>query len=137
MKKSKELVEINNGLVATINNIEENLDNVREQVSEYYKKIKKEFAKILIEQKYELLLKISEDEQLDIEILKKKYLKPKELANLSLPELINNNIDSEELLDRIEYKDQVYYYENKEKGKVYDSEYIEVGIFKHNTINLN
>ena len=26
---------------------------------------------------------------------------------------------------------------DKEKGKVYDSEYIEVGIFKHNTINLN
>jgi hypothetical protein len=135
MKKSKEIVEINNELFTTLNNIEENLDNVRDQVSEYYKKIKKEFTKILIEQKYELLLKISEEEKLDIEILKKKYLKPKELAILPMPE-INNNIDSEELLDRIEYENKIYYYENKDKGKVFDSEYKEVGIFKHNTINF-
>jgi hypothetical protein len=137
MKKSKEISEINNELFTSLENVEENLNIVRDQISEYYKKIKKEYSKILIEEKYELLNKIAEGEKIDINILKSKYLKPKELLNLN--ESLNKieNIDSEELLDRLEVNGIIYYYENKEKGKVYDTEYKEVGIYKNKSIILN
>ena len=137
MKKSKEISEINNELFTSLENVEENLNIVRDQISEYYKKIKKEYSKILIEEKYELLNKIAEGEKIDINILKSKYLKPKELLNLN--ESLNKieNIDSEELLDRLEVNEIIYYYENKEKGKVYDTEYKEVGIYKNKSIILN
>ena len=137
MKKSKEISEINNELFTSLENVEENLNIVRDQISECYKKIKKEYSKILIEEKYELLNKIAEGEKIDINILKSKYLKPKELLNLN--ESLNKieNIDSEELLDRLEVNGIIYYYENKEKGKVYDTEYKEVGIYKNKSIILN
>jgi hypothetical protein len=137
MKKSKEISEINNELFTSLENVEENLNIIRDQISEYYKKIKKEYSKILIEEKYELLNKIAEGEKIDINILKSKYLKPKELLNLN--ESLNKieNIDSEELLDRLEVNGIIYYYENKEKGKVYDTEYKEVGIYKNKSIILN
>jgi hypothetical protein len=137
MKKSKEISEINNGLFTSLEIVEENLNIVRDQISEYYKKIKKEYSKILIEEKHELLNKIAEGEKIDINILKSKYLKPKELLNLN--ESLNKieNIDSEELLDRLEVNGIIYYYENKEKGKVYDTEYKEVGIYKNKSIILN
>jgi hypothetical protein len=137
MKKSKEISEINNELFTSLENVEENLNIVRDQISEYYKKIKKEYSKILIEEKYELLNKIAEGEKIDINILKSKYLKPKELLNIN--ESLNKieNIDSEELLDRLEVNGIIYYYENKEKGKVYDTEYKEVGIYKNKSIILN
>ncbi len=138
MKKSKEINDINIDLFSTLDKVDDNLNEVRGKIGEYYKKIKKEFTKILIEEKYELLLKISECEKLDINMLKTKYLKPKEILSLTI-ELENktNNTDSEELLDRIEHNGIIYYFENKEKGLVYDSDYKEVGIFKNKTIILN
>ena len=136
MKKSKEINTINMELFSSITKVEENLENITNQVSEYYKKIKKEFNKVLIEEKYQLLQKIAEGEDIDINILKSKYLKAKELLNLN-ENTINVENDSEELLDRIENNGTVYYFENKEKGKVYDSNYNEVGIFKNKSIVLN
>lgn len=137
MKKSKEINDINNEIFSAINMVEENMENITVLVSEYYKKIKKEFSKILLEEKYELLHKIAEGEDIDINILKSKYLKAKELLNLNENTTTNEIVDSEELLDRIENNGKVYYYENKEKGKVYDSNYSEVGVFKNKTIILN
>ena len=90
----------------------------------------------LLEEKCNLLNEIAKGENIDINILKSKYLKSKDLMNL------NENIDktkdySEELLDRIEHNGIVYYYENKEKGKVFDVNYNEVGLFKNRSIILN
>jgi hypothetical protein len=136
MKKSKEINTINMELFASITKVEENLEGISNQISEYYKKIKKEFNKVLIEEKYQLLQKIAEGEDIDINILKSKYLKAKELLNLNENTVSLEN-DSEELLDRIENNGTVYYFENKEKGKVYDSNYNEVGIFKNKSIVLN
>jgi len=136
MKKSKEINTINMELFASITKVEENLEGISNQISEYYKKIKKEFNKVLIEEKYQLLQKIAEGEDIDINILKSKYLKAKELLNLNENTVSLEN-DSEELLDRIENNGIIYYFENKEKGKVYDSNYNEVGIFKNKSIVLN
>lgn len=138
MKKTKELNDINLELFSSIDNIEENVTNLRVHIADYYKKIKKEFTKLLIEEKYELLVNIAENENLDINVLKTKYLKSKEIVNLkSDTQTKTNTNDSEELLDRIDHNGKIYYFENKEKGLVYDSDYKEVGIFKNKTIILN
>ncbi len=137
MKKSKEINELNVVLFNSLDSVEENLNVLREQIGDYYKKIKKEYSKILIEEKYELLQKIAEGEKLDINMLKTKYLKPKELMNLTESLNKTETNDSEELLDRIEHNGNIYYFENKEKGLVFDSDYKEVGVFKNKTIILN
>lgn len=137
MKKSKEIHDMNLELFTSLENVEEQLNVVRDNITEYYKKIKKEFTKIMIEEKYELLTKIAEGEKLDINMLKTKYLKPKELLNLTETTNKNEDTNSEELLDRIEHNGKVYYFENKEKGLVYDAEYKEVGVFKNKTIILS
>jgi hypothetical protein len=60
MKKSKEIIEINNDLFSTLNKFQENIETITTQVNEYYKKIKKEYSKILLEEKFALLNKIAE-----------------------------------------------------------------------------
>jgi hypothetical protein len=137
MKKSKEINDINLELFSSINTIDENLETLTKQLSEYYKKIKKEFSKILLEEKYALLNKIAEGENIDINILKSKYLKSKDLIILNENTEKANEVYSEELLDRIEYNGIIYYYENKEKGKVFDSNNNEVGLFKNRSIILS
>jgi YHS domain-containing protein len=137
MKKSKEITDKNLEIFTSINKMEENLETFTIQVSEYYKKIKKEFSKILLEEKCALLIKISEGENIDIDVLKSKYLKSKDIISLNENNDKYNEINSEELLDRIEYNGKVYYYENKEKGKVFDSNYNEVGLFKNKSIILS
>jgi hypothetical protein len=133
MKKSKEITDIKLEIFSSISKMEENMETFSTQVSEYYKKIKKEFSKILLEEKCALLNKISEGENIDINILKSKYLKSKDIISLNE----GNETNSEELLDRIEHNGQVFYYENKEKGKVFDSNYNEVGQFKNRSIILS
>ena len=136
MKKSKEIIDINNDIFSTISTVEENMETLSKQLVDYYKKIKKEFSKILLEEKYALLNKIAEGENIDINLLKSKYLKTKDLITLN-ESIKTTEVCSEELLDRMEHKGIIYYYENKEKGKVFDANYNEVGVFKNRSIILS
>lgn len=129
MKKSKEIVALDNELLKQI-------ETLNDSIQLYQKKIKKESSMIIIEEKIKLLQKISENEKIDLNYLKSKYLKSKELQNLNNVTVTNNN-NSEELLDKVEVNGIIYYYENKEKGKVFNSDYNEVGVFKSNSIILN
>ena len=124
MKKSKEIKALDIELLTQLENI-----------NEIVGKIKKECSIRITEEKIKLIDKIALSENLDATYLKSKFLKSKELLNnnISLPV----NTDSEELLDKVEINNIIYYYENKEKGKVYNTDYIEVGVFKVNTIILN
>ena len=83
MKKSKEITDINLEIFSSISKMEENIETFTTHVSEYYKKIKKEFSKILLEEKCALLNKIAEGEDLDIDVLKSKYLKSKDIITLN------------------------------------------------------
>ncbi len=130
MKKSKEIIALDNELLKQI-------ETLNETIQIYQKKIKKESSIIIIEEKIKLLQKISENEHLDLNYLKSKYLKSKELINFNNLLVSNTNTDSEELLDKVEINGVIYYYENKEKGKVFNSDYNEVGVFKANSIILN
>jgi len=130
MKKSKEIIALDDELL-------KQMENLNDLIISYQKKIKKEASIIIIEEKIKLLQKIADNENLDLNYLKSKYLKSKELINLNNSLVLNTNTDSEELLDKVEINGITYYYENKEKGKVYSEEYTEVGTFKNNTIILN
>lgn len=130
MKKSKEIVLFKNELML-------NLENIDLIIDAYIKKIKKEYTDIVLSEKLKLLIKIAEDEKLDLDAMKFKYLKNKELNSCN--EVIKNtNTDElEDLLDKIELDNKVYYYDAKEKGKVYDENYKEVGYYKNSNVILN
>jgi len=129
MKKSKELNSFHNELLMQFESIEL-------LINDYKKRIKKEYQQLLIDEKNKLLLKVAEGEKLNINDLKKKYLKSKEITltdeiKIQIPE------ENEELLDKIIIDGNIYYFENKEKGKVFDKTNNEVGIFKSGSIILN
>ena len=129
MKKSKELLLFQTELQA-------NIQNIDLLVSQYLKKIKKEFAQIIIEEKNKLLLKIAEGENIDINSLKSKYLKSKELTFDETPNE-NNTEEIEQLLEKIIIDGKTFYYENKEKGKVFDDKTNEIGIYKNSSITFH
>lgn len=131
MKKSAEVNELNNEINMSINKLNDEVCNISNQFNEYYKKIKKEMNKIIAEEKIGLLIKIAKDENMDINILKSKYLKPKELSILNKNTINTDATLNVELLDRIEYNDTIYYHY---QGKIFDSDNKEVGTFIDNSI---
>ena len=128
MKKSKELNKFHDELLLQF-------DNINILMAEYKKKIKKEYQQLLIEEKNKLLLKIAEGEKLNINDLKNKYLKVKEITPIETQ--VPSTEENEDLLDKIVIEGDIYYYENKEKGKVFDINNIEVGTYKSGSILLN
>ena len=130
MKKSKELQAFHAELLL-------NMENIDLIIDKYIKKIKKEYSQILIDEKKKLLQKISEGEKIDINVLKSKYLKAKELSNYDSTKTVILSENMEDLLDTIEIDDVTYYYESKEKGKVFNSDNEEVGIIKNNNVVFN
>ena len=128
MKKSKELNKFHDELLLQF-------DNINISITEYKKKIKKEYQQLLIEEKNKLLLKIAEGEKLNINDLKNKYLKVKEITPIETQ--VPSTEENEDLLDKIVLEGDIYYYENKEKGKVFDINNIEVGTYKSGSILLN
>ena len=128
MKKSKELNKFHDELLLQF-------DNINISITEYKKKIKKEYQQLLIEEKNKLLLKIAEGEKLNINDLKNKYLKVKEITPIETQ--VSTTKENEDLLDKIVLEGDTFYYENKEKGKVFDINNIEVGIYKNGSILMN
>lgn len=129
MKKSREINNFHNELLLQFENIELT-------INDYKKRIKKEYQQLLVEEKNILLGKVAEGEKLNINDLKRKYLKPKEIITTEQMK-IQMIQENEDLLDKIIIDGEVYYYENKEKGKVFDIKNIEVGIYKNGSILFN
>ncbi len=117
------------------NDLTLHLETMNLSISECIKEMKKEHNLILINEKNKLLEKIAEGEKLDLNTLKSKYLKSKEYI-LTEEKSAPSIDESEELLDTITIDGVTYYYENKEKGVVYDMNNSEVGIFKDGNIHL-
>jgi len=129
MKKSKEFNRFHNKII-------EHFDNINITIEEYKKKIKKEYQLLHLQRINDLITTIAEGEEIDVDYLKNKYLKEKEII---INEEIINTVteETEELLDKIIIENETYYYENKEKGKVYNTSNIEVGIYKNGSIIFN
>jgi len=102
-------------------------------VASYCDKIKKDYKKILQEEKSKLLALIAEGEDLDEKTLRDKYLntKKKKTNKKKVSETTKETIFDKTNIDGIEY-----WYEQKEDGKVYNIESEVVGTFKNNKISI-
>jgi hypothetical protein len=130
MKKIKGLNNIKN----IVSDVSTDLEN---KINNEIKEIKNDYIKLVAEEKIKLLSDICNHLNLNFDELKLQFLKPKEL-NLILietTETISEDIN-ESLLHNTIINDNKYYYEQKEKGNVYDINSKIVGIVKNNQIIL-
>lgn len=112
MKTSEYLKE----MYPKINSLLGEIDN---EVKESIKKIKKDYNIALVDEKINFLKIICDGEELNFNELKNKYFNEKEKKFIK--EQVNIiDVSNENLLDTIEINDQIYFYENKEKGIIYD-----------------
>jgi 23S rRNA-/tRNA-specific pseudouridylate synthase len=121
--------------------IRENNEQLCTLMEEYQNAVQKESLKI----KDELITKIATSYSLDIDILKKKFLKKKkiveeydnsEIENDESPDMITNNIP---IYKKIIYEDEEYYYDDKPNGivlKKTDTSSKIVGYINNNIINF-
>ena len=102
-------------------------------LSTYCDKIKKDYKKILQNEKSKLISLIAEGENLDEIELREKYLtlkkKKEEPEKILLPE-------EEIILDKVNIDGNEYWYENKEGGKIYNNESNVIGTFKNNNFSI-
>lgn len=131
MKKLTTLKNINISFTESINDLYSKLqDNLKE--------IKQEYQQNIIDDKVKLLIAICNGEGLDINEMKNKYLKSKELENFEPDNLNKNNtLIDDNLLDKIRINDQDYYYEPVNNGTVYNTDNQPVGIYKNGSIVIN
>ena len=128
MKKLK-LRDIHDIFVDSVNRLDGEILNK-------LKEIKLDYQQNIIEEKIKLLIEICNGEGLDVDKIKSKYLKPKEI-NLIIPDDVKDETETEEnIMDKIELNGKQYYYENKERGIVYDMSSKPVGIYKNGSIIL-
>ena len=132
MKKLKNLKGIHDIFVDSMNELDGKC-----QVQ--LKKTKQEYQKNIIDEKIQLLINVCNGEGLDFDKIKTKYLKPKELSQITTNDTVieNAQIIEEDLLDKIEINGQEYYYEAKEKGVIYDIDLNQVGIYKNGEFCFN
>jgi hypothetical protein len=111
-----------------INSLLGEIDN---EVKDSIKKIKKEYTNSLIEEKIKFLKNICESEGLNFNELKNKYLNEKEKKFIK-DQVDTIEVSNESLLDTLEINGKMYFYENKEKGVIYDRKTNKpVGIIKN------
>ena len=103
------------------------LDN---SMKEMIDKIKKASNDEKFEEKIKLIEQICKGENLNVKEIKNKYLSDKEKKKIIEP--INDVIEikSDDLLDTIKIDNKTFYYENKDKGNIYNSDRKSVGIYK-------
>lgn len=114
-------------LYPKINSLLGEIDN---QVKDSIKHIKKECNNLLVDEKIKLLKIICEGEDLDFNEMKNKYISEKEKKLIKEQSDISE-ISIENLLDTVEINGITYFYENKEKGIIYDSKSKVVGVVKN------
>ncbi len=101
-------------------------------------KINKEHAKNMIK----LVNAIAEGENLNLDMLKEKYLNIKKKEEILEEEdddktLTLNYSDTDKILDKTIIEGISYYYENKENGNVYNSSLKLVGTFTNNKVLIS
>lgn len=113
------------------------LGEIDAEISDSKKKIKKEINILIMDEKLKLLKLISDGEKLNLNDLMQKYLDEKEKKTLNKDSVDILEIKNEDLLDTITIEGKTYFYENKEKGNVYDSKSKCIGVFKNGKITFN
>lgn len=128
MRKLKGLKDLQTDFVDIINHLD---DKIQSDLLD----IKKEYQNNITEEKIKLLIAVCNGEGLDFNKIKVKYLKAKELlqTNFDTP-VEKDSIIEEDLLDKIIFEGKEYYYEQKDKGIVYDIDSKPVGIYTEGKI---
>ena len=129
MKTSDSMKEI----YPKINSLLGEIDN---EVKESIKKIKRDFSSVLIEEKINFLKTICNGEDLNFLEMKEKYLNEKE-KKLIKEQVETKDFSNEVLLSSVNIDGIQYFYENKEKGNVYDVKSKVVGFVKNGVPMLN
>ena len=97
--------------------------------------IKTQYKMKLVEEKFKLLNKICQDNNLDFDKMKEIYMKPKELKLLNITPV--NNEDADKILDKIEYNGSTYYCDTtKDKGIVYNMNSKQVGFINNGKVTI-
>jgi len=120
------------GLKLLHENVMCSLDDV---IQENIIAIKKEYKNNVREENYKLLLNICKGENLDFNVLQRKYLKTNDLPETHA-NTTNDSVDtvSDTILNKITINGNDYYYEHKENGIVYNSDSVQVGVFSNGKI---
>jgi hypothetical protein len=109
-----------------------------EELQKQTKKIKQEHMEVVINEKIKLLYEICLGENLDFNVIKNKYLKSKEISQISSEELPKEKQIAEEvLLNKIVFNGIEYYYETSGNNIVYNMESKPVGTYKNSKINFD
>jgi hypothetical protein len=128
MEKQKEAKKYHDIFVDSINELDLKLKL-------QMKEIKKEYQNNIAQEKILLLHTICNGENLDFNTLKNKYLKSNEISQIfKIPIVQFAESVNDTILNKIEYDNNIYYYENKEDGDVYNTSSKLVGVFKNNNI---
>ena len=106
------------------------LGEIDNSIKDMLDKIKKASIDEKFEEKIKLLEDMCKGEGLNFTEMSTKYLTEKEQKKIIKPVNTINEINSDDLLDTIKIDNQTYYYENKNKGTIYNSERKSVGIYK-------
>jgi hypothetical protein len=107
------------------------LGEIDKEVLDATTKQKKENNTLLINEKIKLLKDICDGEKLNFDELKHKYLNEKEKKNIK-EKVDTIKVSTESLLDTFKINGELYFYENKEKGIIYDKKTNKsVGIIKN------
>lgn len=114
-------------LYPKLNSLLGEIDNL---IKEDTKKIKKEYTMLITEARINILNEICQGEGLNLIEIRNKYLTEKEKKNINFSLETVKEVVHEVLLDTVEIKNIIYYYENKENGIIFDSKSKEVGVFK-------
>ena len=120
------------GLKLLHENVMCSLDDV---IQENIMAIKKEYKNNVKEENYKLLLNICKGENLDFNVLQRKYLKTNDLPETQT-NTTNDSVDtvSDTILNKTTINGNDYYYEPKENGIVYNSDSVQVGVFSNGKI---
>ena len=98
------------------------------------KEIKQEYTQNIIEEKIKLLMLVCEGENLNFNNIKTKYLKSKELSQLTEKPSVNIMISDDNIMDKLEVDGKQYYSMMKENSIVYDMNSKVVGRYVDNKI---
>lgn len=123
MKKSsvfKKIKEGNESIISTL-----------EDLPKQIKKIHSHYEKELLKYTNDLISRIALGENLDEIELKDKYVKKKKKKAKENIKEENEEMDQEIVLDQVTLEGEVYYYENKENGLIYNSNSETVGKYKN------
>lgn len=113
--------------IRNINNVfVDKITELHEIIKINIKKTNKEHKDKILRVRLNLIEEICKGENLNLEEIKMKYLKDTSKQNKNY--FVSHN--DEDILDTIEINKKQYYYENKEKGNIYDKEKNIVGSFR-------